>query len=392
MIDKFTGHYFQKVYKYLPIFLFAVLLLTGCSVGVSSGANPVSGVSSGAGLEVHYLDVGQGDSTLIKVGDHAMLIDAGDNSEGTAVQSYLESQNIEKLDYVIGTHPDSDHIGGLDVVIYKFDCEKVFMPDVTSDTRTYDDVVQALKAKRMKAQSPKVGKSYELGEASFTIIAPLADYGNETNNWSIELLLTYGENRFLFTGDAEKAAEEDILAGGADISADVYKASHHGSKTGSSEEFLDAVNPAYVVISCGEGNKYGHPSAQTLINLRSRGIKMFRTDRQGAIVATSDGKKITFNTSPSDDWTPGEPTGSAAAATTRAKAATSKKTTTQKTTAQKKSTQKSATYVINEDTRKFHRTTCRYAKAMSGENRTDTTKTKSALLKEGYEACKVCNP
>lgn len=184
------------------------------------------------------------------------------------------------------------------------------MPDVTSDTKTYDDVVQALKSKNQKAQAPKLGKTYSLGDATFTIIAPVKDYGDDTNDWSIGILLQYGKNRFLFTGDAAKQAEDDMIDTGEDLSADVYKASHHGSKTGSSDDFLDKVSPAYAVISCGEGNKYGHPSAQTLNNFRSRGIKTFRTDNQGTIVAYSDGSDITWNASPDTTWTPGEPKGS----------------------------------------------------------------------------------
>ena len=244
----------------IKVILMSVLLalfIAGCSSGTSAeffeSGSQISGKTeqSDSGMEVHFIDVGQGDATLIKAGDHAMLIDAGDNSEGTAVQSYLNSQGIEKLDYVIGTHPDADHIGGLDVVVYKFDCKKIFMPGVTSDTKTYDDVMQALKSKNQKAQAPKPGETYTLGDASFTVIAPVKGYGDETNNWSIGMVLQYGENRFLFTGDAEKEAEEDMLAKGEDISADVYKASHHGSKTGSCDDFLDKVHPSYAVISCG---------------------------------------------------------------------------------------------------------------------------------------------
>lgn len=404
--------------KVILMTLFLAVLMTGCgsgnSVSVSGNGDRTVGKvgQSGSDMEVHFIDVGQGDSTLIKDGDHAMLIDAGDNSEGTAVQSYLNSQNVEKLDYVIGTHPDADHIGGLDVVVYKFDCKKVFMPDIASDTKTYDDVIQALKSKHQKAQVPKLGKTYSLGDATFTVIAPVKEYGNETNNWSIGIVLQYGENRFLFTGDAEKEAEDDILAKGEDISADVYKASHHGSKTGSSDDFLDKVNPAYAVISCGEGNKYGHPSAQTLNNFRSRGIKTFRTDNQGTIVAYSDGKNITWNTSPDTTWTPGEPKGSSSDwNTTSAKKNTTKKnsekntldknndTTSSKTSAEKKtqSTSKNTSktqvsYVINEDTGKFHLPSCRFVKQMNDENKVISKKSRDSLLKEGYEACKVCNP
>ncbi len=374
----------MKKIKVIFIALLLALFMTGCStddsVAVSGSGEQAAGKisQSDSDMEVHFIDVGQGDSTLIKVGEHAMLIDAGDNSEGTAVQSYLESQNVEKLDYAIGTHPDADHIGGLDVIVYKFDCKKVFMPDVTSDTKTYDDVVQALKSRNQKAQTPKLGKIYSLGNATFTVIAPVKDYGEDTNNWSIGILLQYGDNRFLFTGDAAKQAEEDMIDAGEDISADVYKASHHGSKTGSSDDFLDKVNPTYAVISCGEGNKYGHPSAQTLNNFRSRGIKTFRTDNQGTIVAYSNGSNITWNASPDTTWTPGEPKGSSSKKTTESTVKSTSKT--------------KVSYVINEDTGKFHLSSCRFVKQMNEENKVISSKSKDTLIKEGYEACKVCKP
>ncbi len=374
----------MKKIKVIFIALLLALFMTGCStddsVAVSGSGEQAAGKisQSDSDMEVHFIDVGQGDSTLIKVGEHAMLIDAGDNSEGTAVQSYLESQNVEKLDYAIGTHPDADHIGGLDVIVYKFDCKKVFMPDVTSDTKTYDDVVQALKSKNQKAQTPKIGKTYSLGDATFTVIAPVKDYGEDTNNWSIGILLQYGNNRFLFTGDAAKQAEEDMIDAGEDLSADVYKASHHGSKTGSSDDFLDKVNPTYAVISCGEDNKYGHPSAQTLNNFRSRGIKTFRTDNQGTIVAYSNGSNITWNASPDTTWTPGEPKGSSSKKTTESTVKSTSKT--------------KVSYVINEDTGKFHLSSCRFVKQMNEENKVISSKSKDTLIKEGYEACKVCKP
>lgn len=267
--------------------------------------------SSSAGqMQVHFIDVGQGDATLIACDGHYMLIDAGNNDKGTTVQSYLMSQGVEKLDYVIGTHPDADHIGGLDVVIYKFDCDTIIMPDVANDTRTYDDVVQAMKSKGYQTTYPVVGETYTLGGATFTIVAPNADYGNDMNDWSVGVLVQNGNNRFLFTGDAEEKAEEDILNNGIDISADVYAAAHHGSKTATSQAFLDKISPTYVVISAGEGNKYGHPHAEVLNRLRAAGISVFRTDEQGTIVATSDGNDITWNCSPSESWKAGEPTGS----------------------------------------------------------------------------------
>lgn len=261
----------------------------------------------GSGLEIHYLDVGQGDSTLILCDGHAMLIDAGDNDRGTAVQSYLESQGVTTLDYVIGTHPDADHIGGLDVVLYKFDCQMVMMPDFEKDTRTYDDVVQTMKQKRYKNTLPEVGTVYELGSAVFTIVAPNGEYGDNANDYSVGILLQHGKNRFLFTGDAEEASEADMLENGIDLEADVFKASHHGSRTANTEEFLQTVDPDYVVISCGQDNSYGHPHAEVMNHLRAMGISVFRTDEQGTIVAYSDGTEITFNMSPDESWKAGEP-------------------------------------------------------------------------------------
>ena len=277
--------------------------------GVISNTYKTDGSSAGQ-MQVHFIDVGQGDATLISCDGHYMLIDAGNNDKGTTVQSYLMSQGVEKLDYVIGTHPDADHIGGLDVVIYKFNCDTIIMPDVANDTRTYDDVVQAMKSKGYQTTYPVVGETYTLGGATFTIVAPNADYGNDMNDWSVGVLVQNGNNRFLFTGDAEEKAEEDILNNGIDISADVYAAAHHGSKTATSQAFLDKVSPTYVVISAGEGNKYGHPHAEVLNRLWAAGISVFRTDEQGTIVATSDGNDITWNCSPSESWKAGEPTGS----------------------------------------------------------------------------------
>lgn len=258
-------------------------------------------------LEVHFIDVGQGDCTLIKSGDHAMLIDAGDNSKGSAVWMYLQKQGIKKLDYVIGTHPDADHIGGLDVVIYKFDCEIIILSDYKKDTKTYDELIQTIKTKNYKITSPKTGTRYKLGDAEFEIIGPVgSDYGTNANNYSVGIKLVHGNKSFLFAGDGEEEFESDLIEANENLKADVYKVSHHGSKTASTEEFMKKVNPKYAVISCGEDNRYGHPHSEVLNRFRAMGIKLFRTDEQGTIVAKSDGNTITFNCSPSTSWQSGD--------------------------------------------------------------------------------------
>lgn len=264
----------------------------------------------GSTLEVHYLDIGQGDATLLVCDGEAMLIDAGENDKGTQIQNYLTHLGIEELTYVIGTHPHSDHIGGMDVVIYKFDCENILMPDHERDNKTYKDVINAVEIKDYEITVPEVGDTFSLGSAQFQIVAPNGTGYESINDYSIALLLTHGENTFLFTGDAQETSEKEMLKNGLDIDADVYQVGHHGSYSSSSERFLKEVTPEYAVISCGEGNDYGHPHAEVMNRLRAFGVEVFRTDEQGTIVATSvvneDGSStLTWNAEPSDSWLSG---------------------------------------------------------------------------------------
>lgn len=258
-------------------------------------------------LEVHFMDVGQGDATLIKCGDEYMLIDAGENEQGTKIQAYLEKMGVEKLDYLVLTHTDSDHIGGADVIVSKFDVEEVFLSDFKKSNRTYDNLMYALEYKKLTHSLPELGRSYSLGDATITFIAPNDTY-DDPNESSIALVLEHGENSFLFTGDCEEQAEGDILEAGYDVDCDVYKLGHHGSSTSNSEEFLNAITPEYAVISCEEGNSYGHPHAEPLNRLRAMGTLVFRTDEQGTVIAYSDGAKLIWNCAPSDTWQVGERT------------------------------------------------------------------------------------
>ena len=258
-------------------------------------------------MEIHFIDVGQGDATLIKSDGHYMLIDAGDSGKGTTVQLYLQKQGVEKLDYLVLTHPDIDHIGGADVIVTKFDVDTVFLGDFREEHAAYEELMNALEYKQLKYSTPKVGSEYKLGNSSFTIVAPNSTY-DDSNNSSIALVIENGDNTFLFTGDCEKQAESDILSNGLKIDCDVYKLGHHGSSSASSQEFLDAVTPTYAVISCAKGNPYGHPHAGPLNALRTMGTQVFRTDEQENIIAYSNGSEITWSCSPSDTWQTGETT------------------------------------------------------------------------------------
>jgi len=243
-------------------------------------------------IEVHIIDVGQGDSILIETKDHSMLIDAGENNKGATVLDYLESQNIEKLDYIIGTHPHSDHIGGLDTVIRSIPVSKVIMPNVTHTTKTFEDVLDALKEKKLTITKAVVGDQYTLGPASFQIISPNSECYDELNNYSVGIKLTFADNSFLFAGDAEKLSEDEMRKNGIDLSCDVMKLGHHGSTSSSSSDFLDAVNLTKAIISVGADNEYGHPHEEILQAMKDRNIEVYRTDQQGTLVFTSDGKTI----------------------------------------------------------------------------------------------------
>lgn len=327
-------------------------------------------------MEVHFIDVGQGDATLITCGEHSMLIDSGDAAKGTAIQNYLRKQNIKKLDYLILTHPDADHIGGAPVIITKFEINKVFVSNYEKDNKTYQKLIQALDNKRLKATTPKVGSKYSLGTAQITVLAPNATYDNP-NDASVGVLIQNGDHRFLFVGDAGEDAEQDILANGIDLSADVYHAGHHGSKTATSEEFFEAVKPAYAVISCGDGNAYGHPHAQTLNLFRANGVNVYRTDEQGSIIASSDGTQLSWNCSPSTTWVAGEASNASDSTSMQEEAG-------DVPTAQ--------TYICNTNTKKFHNPSCLSVKQMYEKNKRTVTLTRDEIIAQGYVPCKNCNP
>lgn len=343
----------------LCLLMALIFLLGGCS---SQKTSVPSQGSSETSMEVHFLDVGQGDSALIRSGDQTMLIDAGENDQGDVVVSYLKDLGIQKLDYVVGTHPHSDHIGGLDTVINAFDVGTVILPPKEHTSRTFEDVLNAIENKRLTITKPEVGTEYPLGNASFCIIAPNKDYGDDLNNWSVGIQVTDGDCSFLFTGDAEAPAEADMAANGIPLKSDVLKLGHHGSSTSSSPLFLDRVDPDYAVITCGVGNSYGHPHKETMEELDKRGIEVFRTDEQGTVIAYSNGSDITWNTTASISKAPDIENNAAPG------------------------------YVLNTSSKKFHLPDCSSVSQIQPENRQDSDLSREELLTNGYTACKNCNP
>lgn len=280
-------------------------------------------------LTVHFIDVGQGDGILIQQGTKNMLIDAGTNEDEKLMVNYLNKQGIKKLDVVIGTHPHEDHIGGMDAVIKNFSIGAIYMPKVTNTTKTFEDVLTAIKAKGLKVNAPTAGSTFKLGDATCTILAPNGSQYEDLNNYSLVIKVTYGTKSFLFTGDAEAISEKEMINKKYNLKADVLKVGHHGSSSSTSADFLKAVNPTFAVISMAKGNDYGHPHKETMALLKAKSIKVYRTDECGTIIATSDGKTIAFNVK-QGSYNPGSATSSGTKPGTLAPATPSKPTTNEK--------------------------------------------------------------
>ncbi|APQ99978.1 cell wall-binding repeat-containing protein [Clostridium botulinum] len=321
-------------------------------------------------VEIHYIDVGQGDSILIQQDGHSMLIDAGTNASENTVVNYLKSKGVTKLDYVIGTHPHEDHIGGLDKVIDNFAVDKVIMPKVTHTTQTFKDVITSIQNKGLKITVPTVGDKYSLGVADFTILAPNNSSYSNLNNYSIVIKLKFGNRAFIFTGDAESLSEGEILAKQLDITGDVLKLGHHGSKTSTSQNFLNKVNPKYAVVSCGKNNSYKHPHQETLNKLKAKNIKVYRTDEAGTITATSNGSSLSFNAK-QGSYTGGDYVASKP-----------------KPKPDPKPDPKPVeqTVYITKTGKKFHRNGCRSL------SKSKISISRSNAIKKGYSPCSVCKP
>ena len=286
-------HRKRKVCKNL--FLIIISILFGLFIYVTYNeeiSNSIK-VSNEAleGIKVSFLDVGQADSILIQVKDEAMLIDAGNNEDGKGLVKYLKDKKISNFKYVVGTHAHEDHIGGMDDIINNFNIEHFYMSDAITTTKTFEDILDALEAKQIAFETPKIDDEFDLGDAKIKVIYVGNDASN-LNNTSIVLKLTYKNIRFLFTGDLESSVEKTLLD--KDIQADVLKVGHHGSSTSSSDKFIKSVNPSYAVISVGKDNSYKHPNKKTLDTLEKYNVKVFRTDELGTIIFTSDGTQFNY--------------------------------------------------------------------------------------------------
>jgi beta-lactamase superfamily II metal-dependent hydrolase len=243
-------------------------------------------------LKVQFLDVGQGDSILIQFPDGKnMLVDAGPPESEQYVVSYLEKQGIKKINYLVATHPHLDHIGGFEKVLENFDIGSIYMPKVTANTKAFENALLSIEKKGLKIKVAKAGVSViDQDKLQVGFVGPVDTGYEDLNNYSAVTRIQYGETAFLLTGDTGTLSENQMIASGANLKADVLKVGHHGSSHSSSIRFLAAVSPQYAVISVGVGNDYGHPSEKTIAKLNKAGIKILRTDQLRTIVFSSDGR------------------------------------------------------------------------------------------------------
>lgn len=303
--DKYLKNAFEKSMKkhkgnkkaqLVTIIVFAIIAIISSFFGKDFIDNNI-GTPDG-NIEISYLDVGQGDAAYIRVNGQDILIDAGPKSDSDKLMKQLEEKNIDDFEIVIATHPHEDHIGGMTQVFDKYDVESFYMPKVTNTTKTFENMMKSVSNEGLKANVIKEGTSFDLGEgAKFEAYSPIKDSYDDFNDYSPIMKLTYGNNSFIFTGDAEKLVEEEVLKKySKELNADVIKFGHHGSSTSSTKSFIEAISPKYGIISCGVDNSYGHPHREVLDIINKMGIEAYRTDTQGQITLTSDGNTINIKT------------------------------------------------------------------------------------------------
>lgn len=321
----------------------------------------------GSTFQIQFIDVGQADAALISCDNHHMLIDGGNRADSSRIYSVLQKTGIDHLDIVVGSHAHEDHIGGLPGAYQTASVDLTLSPVTEYDSKVFNSFKAKAEEQGSGLTVPSVGSTYELGSAVVKILG--LNGGEDPNNTSIILKVTYGDTSFLFTGDAEYDAEHTVLDSGANLSATVLKVGHHGSDTSTCYPFLRAVSPQYAVISVGAGNSYGHPDDGTLSKLRDAGVEVFRTDLQGDIFCTSDGKTVHFETQKQANEEQVNPTVADGSG--------------------QESVDHGGTYIGNLNSLKFHCTSC---SSLPKESNRIYFDSRSAAVDAGYAPCKRCNP
>lgn len=373
-IDKMNK---AKIRLSVSVLLFIICTLAGCGLSdhiPTETVSPVPSIGTGDTVEpteiplpdnstftVHYIDVGQADAALVLCDGKKLLIDGGNVADSSLIVAYLKKLNIDYLDYIVCTHAHEDHVGGLSGALAVVSAGVVYAPETPAESDAYNNFVHKAAERDLQITHPEIGNSISLGNSTIQFLGPITENTSEKNNTSIVLKITYGDTSFLFTGDAEREEEQDIINAGYDLSADVLKVGHHGSDSSTSYVFLREVMPQYAVISVGAGNSYGHPTEEVLSRLRDADVELYRTDLQGDIIAESNGSVISITTERNEDIRTNE-------------------------------TQIEVTegeYIGNKNSKKFHKPTCN---TLPIEKNRVYFNSRSEAVENGFTPCGNCLP
>lgn len=363
----------------LSLLLAFMLVFPGSAVGVEA---------SGQGdMAVHFIDVGQGLAILVQSGGENLLYDGGNRAHADEVVQYLKNQQVETIDYMISSHYDEDHLGGLVKCLDNFEVEHVLGSDYVHTSELFNTFMNTATAHAIIVEYPSVGDTYEFGTGSFTVMAPDGISQNSNDN-SVVIRLVNGNNSFMFMGDAEETSEQDMISTGMNLDCDVLSLGHHGSASSTTWDLLEASTPSWVVISCGQDNSYGHPSAETMGKLKDMDIPVFRTDDQGTIIALSDGNAISWNQEPCNDYASGsEKKGADSSSSQTAEYSGNDAAVSESEAAEVSDSDTQERMVwISATGSKYH------SKPDCGNMNPNkaTQETESQALSQGYEACKKC--
>lgn len=338
-------------------------------------------------FEIHFIDVGQADSALVLCDGEAMLIDGGNAEDSNLIYSYLKKLSQDHLDYIVCTHGHEDHVGGLAGALNYASVDHALCSVTSYDSKAFGNFTKYLDKQGVSIEVPSAGDTFRLGSAQVQVLGPI-NSSNEPNNMSIVLRIVYGETSFLFTGDAEREEEQDILDAGYSLDSTVLKVGHHGSANSTTYPFLREVMPEYAVISVGKDNSYGHPTEEALSRLRDADVTVYRTDMQGDIICTSDGKVVSFSVERNADADTLASIGPNSTQQGTSPATPPPQDDEQQDTPAPAGAQ----YVLNTNTHKFHYPSCSSVKQMSEKNKSYYTGTRDEVIDMGYEPCQRCNP